>query len=218
ATAEGNLKDQAEHVLNAQQARLSLSMTGPKVKYVGRPAEFEIRVGNPGDVPVANVVVRHKLPPVLSFVSAGQGGQAADGEVVWNLGTLQPREQRALQLTTRCEKLTPAAVNVAVATADPGLKAEAEARVEILGIPALRLEVIDIGDPVEVGKQVTYVIEVTNTGSLAGKDIELKATVPIELRAVDAKGPTKEKIDGPLVSFAPVPTLEPGKKLTYTIQ
>jgi uncharacterized repeat protein (TIGR01451 family) len=219
ATADGNLRAQAQHPVTVQQARMTLSKNGPSARYVDRQAVFDIRVNNPGEVPLTNVVVRDQLPPELAFVSATEGGQAAaDGQVTWNLGTLQPRQERIVQLTTRCLKLTPRAVNVAVATADPGLREQAEAALEIRGIPAFRLEVVDLDDPVEVGAKTMYRIDVTNQGTLPGNQVEIVATVPKEMRVLSTDGPTKAKVEGQRVTFPPVDSVAPKQTLSYSVQ
>jgi uncharacterized repeat protein (TIGR01451 family) len=219
ATADGGLSDSAEHAVQVQQAQLTLSVFGPKKRYVGGAAEWDLRVTNAGDVPLTNVMVRGRLPSELRFQSATQGGQPGNGEVLWRLGTLQAHEQRILQMTTVAEKLTPAAVLVAEATADPGLRTQAQASLEIVGIPALRLEVVDEGDPVEVGKTVTYRIEVTNTGSLPAKQVEIKAFLPAELQVVPGKatGPTLATVAGQTITFAPV-DVDPQRTVRYLIE
>ncbi len=218
ATAESNLSDQARHVINVQQPQMSLAINGPKTKYVGREGEWTLQIANAGDVPLHNVVVRDRLPPELVFVSATQPGQLAAGEVVWNVGNLQPREQRLLQVTARCQGLTRSALHQALATADPGLRVEAQATVEILGIPALRLEMRDQEDPVELGKRVTYLIDVTNTGSLPANEVEIKAILPPELKLVRAKGPSAAQVNGQEIVFAKVSDVKEGQTLKYTIE
>src|SRR6202011_4232425 len=116
-----------------------------------RPAVWDLTVTNPGEVPVTQVVLRDQLPPELGFVSATDGGTAGAGAVVWDLGTLEPHAQRVVHLTTKCLQMTPRALTQVVATAVPGLQAQAEAPIEIRGLPAFRLEVHDTEDPVEVG-------------------------------------------------------------------
>jgi uncharacterized repeat protein (TIGR01451 family) len=219
ATADGGLSDSAEHVINVQQAQLSLNVFGPNKRYVGGKAEYDVRVTNAGDVPLVNVIVRDHLPAELRFESATQGGQPGPGEVLWRLGTLGPREQRILQVTAVADKLTPAAVQVVEATADPGMRTQAQASLEIVGIPALRMEVIDEGDPVEVGKTVTYRIEITNTGSLPAKDVAIKALLPVELRFVPGKatGPSLPTINGQTITFAPI-DVDPQKAVRYLIE
>jgi uncharacterized repeat protein (TIGR01451 family) len=218
ATADGTLKDQAEHAIAVQRAQLKVTKAGPKVRYLNRPATWDIHVINPGDVPLNNVMVRDQLPPELSFTNATAGGQLADGVVVWNLGTLQPREDRAVQVTTNCVKLTPRAVNVAVASADPGLKVQDEAPVEIRGLPAFAMKLSDEGDPAEVGGRVTYRIEVTNQGSLPGNKVQVVAVVPKEMRVLNTSGPGQPRTEGQRVTFPPIDSVRPNETLTYTIE
>jgi uncharacterized repeat protein (TIGR01451 family) len=197
---------------------LAITKTGPKARYVDRPAIWEITVNNPGAVPLANVIVRDQLPPELAFTSASDGGQPVQGAVVWNLGTLQPRDQKVVHVTTRCLRIAPRVVNVAVATADPGLQVQAEAPVEIRGLPAFRLEVVDTDDPVEVGSRTTYRIDVTNQGSLPGNQIEIMALVPAEMKIINVNGPSTPRIEGQRITFAPVDSLAPQQMLRYTVE
>jgi uncharacterized repeat protein (TIGR01451 family) len=164
-------------------------------------------------------MVRDRLPSELKFESATQGAQPGTGDVLWRLGTLGPREQRVLQLTTVAEKITPAAVHIAEATADNGVRAQAQASLEVVGVPALHMEVVDEGDPVEVGKSLTYRIEVTNTGSSPARQVVVKALVPAELRIVPGKatGPSVGTVAGQTVTFAPV-DVEPQKTVRYLIE
>src|SRR5262249_51687803 len=199
-----------------QQPQLTLAIDGPTKRYMTRPAEFTLTVANTSDVPINNVVVRNALPPELAFVAAGQNGQIAGNEVVWNVGALGPRERKLLQLTTTCQKLPPAAAQQALATAD-GVRVEAKAAIEILGTPAFNLEVKDIGDPVQVGNRLTYEIKATNPGSLVAKGVEIKAIVPKELRIVQTTGPAKENIAGQTVTFDKM-DLNPGQTATYRIE
>ncbi len=218
ATADGALRDQAQHTLTVQQAQLALTKKGATRKIVGRPADWDITVVNPGDVTLANVIIRDALPPELSFVSATEGGQVVDGSVEWRLGNLEPRGQRVVRVTARCERIAREVVNVAVATADPGLRVEARAPLEILGIPAYQFQLTPTAGMVEVGRRNTYNITVTNTGSLPGNRVRVTATVPVELKVISARGPSQETVQGNTVTFAPVDGLEPNRVLTYSIE
>ncbi len=217
ATADGGLREQATHTLTAALPKLTISKSGPAFRYAKRPAEWNITVTNNGEVAVSNVVVRDQLPTELSFVQAEQGGQLVGGQVVWNLGTLQPGERRTVQVTTRAEQLTPRAINVATVTAEPGVQERAEAAIEIRGIPAFMMEAIDTTDPVEVGGRTTYEIRISNTGSLVGNGIQITAFVPPQLRALSGTGPVQPKIEGNKVTFPAVDGLVPGKDLLYSV-
>lgn len=218
ATADGNLSAKAEHPVDVQNAQLRIDLTGPSKRYMSRPADWKITVTNPGVAVLNNLVVRDQLPPELVFVSAGQGGTLVNGEVVWNLGTLQPSEQKIVQVKTNCAKMTPKALNVAVATSDPGLQVQAESPIEINGLPAFRLEVQDLSDPIEVGALTQYRIEVLNQGTLAGNQVQITATIPKQLKVTNANGPSQPRITAGEVVFPPVDSVPPGQKLNYTIE
>jgi uncharacterized repeat protein (TIGR01451 family) len=218
ATADGKLSDQAEHALDVQKPQIGVSVSGPKLSYVGQPVDYTIKVTNSGSVALSDVVVRHMLPQELTFQSADQGGKLGTGEVVWNLGALQPGEQRVLQMTARCEKLAGAAASIVAVTGEPGVRAEQQTTLEILGVPALSFRFVNSPPPVEVGKMTFYQLEVTNTGSLPATQVEIKAILPPEMKAVSAKGPTKETIAGQNVTFAPLDSLAANKSVQYTIE
>lgn len=217
ATA-GTLTDQADHFVVVGQPQLNLRLDGPTRLYKDRTGNFLLRVGNPGDSPITNVIVRDKLPAELTFLNANLGGQLLAGEVVWNLGTLGPREEKTLTLGVRGQTLTKQAVQTVVATADGGLRKDAQAVLEIFGVPTLRTEMVDRGDPAEVGKKVTYILEITNTGSLSADGIEVVGTIPPELRYAGARAPAKDDLRGNVLSFGKLDNLQPGQKLTYEIE
>lgn len=220
AKADGGLGDQAEHSLQVQQAQLKVSVAGPKSRYVGLRAEWEVRVSNPGEVPLTGVTLRDQLPPEVRFESSTEGGRPGNNEVVWDLGTLKPGEEKSVRVAATCERPAAAAVNRATATADPGQTANGEAAVEILGVPAFAIDVKDVGDPVEVGKRVTYRIAVTNTGSVPAGQVEIKATLPPELQLVagGARGPSAPSVAGQVITFAKVDNVAPQQTLEYTVE
>jgi uncharacterized repeat protein (TIGR01451 family) len=218
ASSNGLKAEAPVAVIDIVNPQLGVSLSGPKKRYVDRPAEWNITVTNPSDIVLGNVMVRYLLPPQLLFESATAGGVVNDkNEVVWDVGTLQPGQSKVLQVTTRAGKAPALVNNTVVATAEYNLQREATATMQIEGIPALRVEAIDTGDPVEVGKQVTYHVELTNTGSEAITQLEVIAKLPPELKRVGAVGPTAFTGTGQTVSFAKLPTLEPGKTLKYEI-
>ena len=78
--------------------------------------------------------------------------QSAENQVSWNLGILKPGEEKILQVETKCQKLARKALNVAVATADPGLQVQAEAAIEIIGVvvsAAMSIIASELGTTVE---------------------------------------------------------------------
>lgn len=221
ATAN-NLSDTAELVVAVQEAQMALEIEGKNRCYAGRNVDWLIRVKNPADAALPNVMVRDKLPPELQFIEATQQGQfqAQTGEVVWNLGALQPREERVLQVTTKCVNITKQAVKTVTAISEAGTRAEKQAAIEIFGLAALTPKLTDQGDPAEVGKKIVYQVVVTNQGNVPADDVEVRVTIPAETKLVDVKGPTaeKENVVGPLIVFPKANNVAPGQQLVYVVE
>lgn len=218
AQGDGGLKANAEHAVTVQKATLRIETRGPERRYLNRPADWNIIVSNTGQTPLSNLVVRNQLPAELTFVSADQGGTLTGTEVVWNLGAIQPGEQKTVQVRTTCAKMTPRALHVAVATADPGLRVQSEAAIQILGLPAFQLQVSDASDPVEVGGRTSYRIGVLNQGSLSGSQVQVKAVVPKQFRIINATGPMQPQINGNEIVYPPVAQLPAGQQLNYVVE
>jgi uncharacterized repeat protein (TIGR01451 family) len=217
-TADGNLKREVTRSLNVARSQVALSITGPRARYVDQNVTWEIRVVNPNDLPLANVEVRDELPSEVTFVNATELGQFVNGQVVWNVGNMGPREQRVLQVVGRCLRANPSVVSKATVQAEGGLFEKADAQLEILGIPAFNLEITKTGDPVAQGGKVTYKVVVTNRGSLPANAVALTASVTPQLQMIRGDGPKPPRAEQLKLIFPSMDGLQPGQSYTYTIE
>jgi uncharacterized repeat protein (TIGR01451 family) len=220
AKAEGLVRDKTIVVV-AQAPRLTLDVIeGPQKRFAGRPGEWKIRVANAGDVPLTNVMVRDRLPPELEFEAASDNGQPVQGEVIWNLGTLEPRTQRVLVIKAKATRPAPQAVQIVAATADPGLSEQAQKVLEIVGLGALGTNLTDLDDPLEAGKVEKYQLEITNTGSAPIMNLVVRGIASAELKPLAGAGPNglAGVVAGQTITFGKVDGLAPGAKLTYVIE
>ncbi len=219
AVSAGGQEARAQWQVNVQKPNVSLRvLAGPNKSFVGRPADWKILVKNEGDVDQTGIIVRDRLPAELGFKLATRGGNYANSEVVWTLGTLKAGEQVELDLTTESLRMAPAAEKVTSLTADGGVNAQQVSRIQIDGIAALKMELTDLNDPVEIGKNVQYRMILTNTGSAPANKIDVKATVPELLKAVRADSTTQGTILGQIVTFGRVDNLQPGAKVTFLFE
>ncbi len=209
--------------LTVRKPKLSVRIDGPPTRVVGRPAEWNITVANDGDVPLSNVVVRGQLPAGFEFEEATKNGRLvrANNEVVWELAPLRAGESRPLQLRARCGPTQKEPYRTTVkATSDYGQTAEDAANIKVVGIATLRVEAIDHSDPVEVGKEVVYEIQVENRGSAAVRNIRLDVKVSGELRILALKGPRGKGggAGGRTASFGVLPQLDRGETKSYIVR
>lgn len=216
AISEDNVTAYADYSVKALTPRLAMTTSGPAKRYAGRIAQYEITVTNQGDGPANNLVVTEAIPPGTTYISASDGGIPTNGVVAWNLGTLAPLASKKVSVRIKLDKVgimvNKARANAYCATAS------AECKTVVEGIAAILLEVVDLDDPVEVGSNSTYEINVTNQGSSAGTNIRIVANLPDEFDYVASDGPTTATLSGNAVSFAPLASLPAKQTVLYHIE
>lgn len=195
---------------------LEITKTAPEADYLGARFDYTITVTNTGDAVAKDSKVVDNLPSGVEFVSASEGGAVAGQTITWTLGDMAPGAAKTLVATVRGkEKGTHR--NTAEASAYCTDNVTASAITEVVGIPAVLLEVIDEEDPIKVGQDTTYVITVTNQGSEDVTNLKLDAILEKET-FVSISGPTEAAVEGELIKIAPVASLPPGSKATWNIK
>jgi uncharacterized repeat protein (TIGR01451 family) len=199
-----------------QERQLQLTKDGTKSQFLGRKANYTITVTNPGDASLTDVVVVDTLPPYTTYVSSS-GGSVQDNKVIWRLNTLGAGQSQSFNVTVTCH--TPGThVNTVTAECREGLRRDAEAPTIWRGMPAVRLEVVDHPDPVEIGGETIYTISVMNQGTAQDGNVEVIALFPPSLKPLAVSGATNSRIDGQRVIFAPVAVIEPKQEIIYKIK
>lgn len=214
-TADNNMSGSCTWKTVVKQPVLVVTKSGPELRYVGRKATYEIALSNKGDVAAEKVKLVDNVPENVRLLGASKGSTCAGNKVVWDVGTLKMGETQTFSVEV--DPLCPGKfTNVAEATSTCGT-ARGEHTMEVRGVAAILLEMVDLADPVEVGADTTYCITVTNQGSTAGTNIRLTGVMSEPISFVNAKGPTKEKVDGKKILFDPIKTLGPGQSATYNV-
>ena len=216
AVADGNLKAAASTSTVVKKPVLTITKTGPAKLFVGRDVTYEIVVTNTGDGEARDTVLEDILPAGVRVISSTAGSVAGPGSLTWKLGTLKPG-----QVVKANVEIAPNGIgaleNKAIARAYCAGAVTASVKSDVAGIPAILLEVVDLSDPVEVGKNVTYEIIATNQGSATGTNIKIVATLEDSMKFVSAGGATAATSDGKTITFAPLPTLAAKAEAKWTV-
>jgi uncharacterized repeat protein (TIGR01451 family) len=218
ATADANLR--AEHVAEFEvvAAEIALTVDGPALKYLELPATFTVAIQNTGTAAAKDVELVGKLPEGMKFVSADNFGQYDEQthSVYWSLAELPPREMGQVELVALPVELGEHRLQVK-ADAESGLTDQAESTLQVEGLAAIKFEVTDIADPIEVGGETSYEIRVVNQGSKSATNVIVIAQLPEGMQAVRAQGETPEQIQPGQVVFAPLTELSPKADTTYRV-
>jgi uncharacterized repeat protein (TIGR01451 family) len=195
-----------------------LAMVGesPRERYIGRPIDVCFTLNNTGDATAAATTVQMPVPAGAAFGSATAGGRVEGNNVVWNVGNL------AAQASTKlCATFTASAEGTvqfnATASGTCAAPVTASCKTPISGIPAILLEVVDVEDPIEVGKNTTYVIEVTNQGSTPASYLRVTCQLEDAQQFVSGSGTTPVSAIGQKITLAPLALLAPKAKATWRL-
>ena len=218
ATSGTQLRQTADAAVAVLAPSLNLAVSGPALRYVGRDARYSLKLTNDGQAITNNVRAMYVVPKGFEYLYASRGGKfdEATRTVTWFVGSVSPKEAIDLSL-----KLKPVALgefsHVARAISEHGAVAEANAATRIEGTASLVLEVLDLDDPVEIGRETAYEVRVRNEGSKQAQNVGLSFELPNGVKLINIKGPTKHIAESGLVVFKALPALEPGKTAIFQI-
>ncbi|MGH7194639.1 MAG: hypothetical protein ACREJM_14065, partial [Candidatus Saccharimonadales bacterium] len=84
----------------------------------------------------------------------------------------------------------------------------------------LSAAISEAGDPVAMGKETTYLIQVRSNGSDIERQVAVTVTLPDQVRPVadGAQGPSAATIRGNTIQFAAVAQLAAGATLEYRVR
>jgi uncharacterized repeat protein (TIGR01451 family) len=166
------------HFEGPQQPSIVLEKVSPSEIQVGKPATFELYVRNAGQIPAQGVVITDHVPAGTQLLDVRpQPQQAADGSLVWNLGTMQPGDETQLTL-----QVLPQTEGEIGSTAHVSFAAAATSR-SICTRPQLAIE-HSAPPKVLIGEALTIGITVSNPGTGPATGVIIEEDVPAGLAHV----------------------------------
>lgn len=184
--------------------------------FLGRDLDYRITVRNIGDCAAQGATVKALVPAGASYLSADNSGRLEGGYAVWNMTSLP-----AGQATTVTMRIRPSSIGFAkvdaTASAACAAPVTTTCATEVVGIPAILLEVVDTVDPISVGAETTFVVTATNQGSSDDTNVKVIATLPASMEFVSGSGATPVSVSGQTVTMSPVAKLAPGAKAEWRV-
>ena len=213
---EGNLIAEDRLELEVVAPRLDVALTGPSKRYLERQATYSVAVQNPGTAPAENIELVAYLPKGLKFISTNNQGQydAQNHAVYWSLEELPPRMSGEVQLTALPIETGQQKVRVE-GRGDLGLSATFEQDVVVEGLAELFFQVADQADPIEVGSQTVYEVQIVNQGSKTDTNVRIEVQFPTGLKPLGGDGPTRTRVVGQSVVCEPLARLAPKESVVY---
>lgn len=156
----------------AQTPAVTVEKVAPPEIQVGRPATFEVRVRNVGQVAAHHVVVSDQIPRGTQLQGTKPEAKTTeDGSIVWQLGTIPPGQEVMLAM-----QVVPEQEGEIGSIAQVGFAAQATAKT-VCTRPLLKVE-HSAPKQVLIGEAVNVSILVENPGSGAAAGVVIEEDVP----------------------------------------
>ncbi|MBL9163891.1 MAG: DUF11 domain-containing protein [Planctomycetaceae bacterium] len=219
ARGDANLEVQAACEFEVIAPALKVSIDGPSMRYLDRPATYTVNIQNPGTASAKEVQLITQLPKGLKFKTADSYGEydAATHSVHWSLAELPANESGSVQLTALPVEAGEYKLQVAT-RAEQGLEDRTETSIKVEGLAVLSFEVKAADGAVPIGGETTYDVTVVNQGSKAAANVQVQVAVPDGLRALAGDGATPGVAQQQGVNFAPIAQLAPKAEAKFRIQ
>jgi uncharacterized repeat protein (TIGR01451 family) len=196
------------------EPKLEVKIDAPPRKAANLAAPARITVANTGPRLLQNIVVTDVLDQGKADRVAAGGQKLQDRVVQWIIPSLGANTSRVLDLEV--SKSDGGRVGHKVSAVYRGLAVPAEAVTEFEAAAALSVDFRGNAPTVEVGGEVTYNLNVRNSGSAAATNIRPAIELPPELTFVSAE--PEHKADGGKVAFEPVASLPAGGRATFRVK
>ncbi|MCP4177257.1 MAG: DUF11 domain-containing protein [bacterium] len=197
--------------------KFKISAKAPKMRFVGNNIIYTINIENIGTAVARKTETKLNLPSSAKFVKANEGGNVLNNQLVWDLGSLQPKEMKSLKAVITGTEITNLYTS-ANTTAVAANTVTTHFSTKVAGIPALLITLSDINDPVPVGSTETYNVKISNQGSLAAKNVVVKCKLENNMQYVKVNGPTgKQSLRDGLLVLKPLKTLAPKDSATWNV-
>lgn len=169
---EGTGKPGSTQLEGPQSPHLTLEKTVPQQIQVGKAAVFKVTVRNTGAVAATEVLIRDEVPQGTRLIATTpRASRGTRGELVWELGTLEPGEQTSVEI-----ELMPTAEGEIGSVATVQFNAAVSAR-SISTRPELAVNT-SAPDRVLIGEEVTVTITISNPGSGTATGVVLEEHIP----------------------------------------
>jgi len=205
---------------------VEIDIAGPAQRTEGSRAEFNVTLTNRSVKTIENAQALISFDKALVPKEASAGAEQRSGSLAWRLGSLAPLEKVQLQVEFECRtQAHRACISVEVKGANLD-RDQDESCIEVIPVPGtLDLQISDRQDPLEVGRPGTYQVTVENIGLQAARRVMLEtvATDNLKVRSATVRNGDREislKFSGAgnKLVFDPIDQIEPGARVTYTVE
>ena len=197
---------------------IQMEIQGPSKRFLDKEGTFRLIATNTGTAAAKNLEMQARIPNGWQFLSANHlGTYMQDNQtVVWKLEELDPAATAEAELVLVPKEIGSFAMSYS-AVADSCQTVNGTKNLTVEGIAALMFQVVDSNDPVQVGEETKYTVEVVNQGSKPAEDVQVTIDIPSGLQIVSSEETARSVSlqGGSQIVFQPISSLAPKATKVY---
>ena len=207
---------------------LKITIDNPHRTSLHRPITSVITIVNEGDASARNLKIIATLPRSVDYIRSTPRGlyrKGKDGKlsvVIWEIPEMKAGSKKVILLMNKAQLGGRWRFGVQLISHDPEPpvipRIEDVSSLKIIGFVPVHISSYDTKDPCEVGQQTSYIIECRNEATIPTTNIIVNNHISKKMKYIGAKGPTPHSYKDGIVYFKPVPILQPGEEITYTVK
>lgn len=216
-TAE--LETSAQASIRVLAPSLALTASGPSLRYLNRAAKYNLTATNNSNAATDNVRISQVVDRGFDYIKADHGGRwdAQRRTVSWYVGHMDPGQSVSVELDLMPKETGEFRQQFRV-TGDAGIEATSVVATRVDGAASLVMSVKDAEDPIEVGGEMIYTINVRNEGSKSAAKVAIACELPPDVELVSADGPTAHIVESGMLIFKPVAEIAPSDSISYKLK
>jgi uncharacterized repeat protein (TIGR01451 family) len=215
ARTENLVLSEERKQLWVRQPTLDLQAVGPRIRFVGTEALYQVTVKNSGDAVAENVVGAVELPEGFRLMSDVEGNDGRTGRFGWDIGNLAPGAEKTFDI--RCQVLSTGDKQATFSVkGTDGLAANAAVTTRVASIADLRLSVRQPDGPIPVGEQVVYEFQIQNRGTREARAVQFDISFPEEVEPLSVDGAQAE-VRGSRIVVGPISYIGGHENLTVRV-
>lgn len=210
-TAAGGLQIESTAAVKAGGGKLSVTRSGPRQRFIGRPAIYQNAVTNTSNETVQDATIVEQIPEGMNFVSASAGGQYHEQtrSIFWKIPSIEPGRTVTVQAKLAPER--EGELKSIVRVVEPqGTEIQTVSHTSVEKFAAVGVELTEFDNAFGVGDKVLLRIVATNRGNEAAQNVAVHAKIPPAMQLMLIRGRTRYRIEGREVVFEPMQSLDPG--------
>lgn len=218
AVSENAAPFESTATIDVIQPKLDLAIDGPRLRYLERQATYKVQVQNTGNAMAKGIRLVVYLPRGLQFNSAANDGTyfPEQHSVEWYLEELNAGRSAVTELSVLPVQEGDFVLRMH-GTAERVRADAIDKKVQVEGQSELAFTVADDNDPIERDGSTTYIIQVANSGTKPDADVSLVVELPEGAAAEQIHAPVNYQVQGKLIVFEPIPTLQPREQQSYRV-